>query len=51
MGKGGDAIEALENALIEAWDEILDRIFEQLADSMPYRVKALIHLKGSHIKY
>jgi hypothetical protein len=51
MGKGEDAIRALENALIEAWDLLPDSLFEQLADSMPYRVAAVIKANRWHTKY
>jgi len=51
MGKGEDAIEALEQALIEAWEAIPSSLFEQLADSMPNRVAAVIKAKGWHTKY
>ena len=51
MGKGEEAIEALENALKEAWDALPNTLFEQVADSMPYRVAAVIKAKGWHTKY
>ena len=51
MGKGEQAIEALENALIEAWNALPDQLFEQVADSMPYRVAAVVKAKGWHTKY
>jgi hypothetical protein len=51
MGKGEQAIEALEKALIEAWDALPDQLFEQVADSMPYRVAAVVKAKGWHTKY
>ena len=51
MGKGEEAIRALERALIEAWEAIPDRIFESVIESMPTRVQALIEAKGWHTKY
>ena len=51
MGKGEEAIRALENALIEAWEALPDQLFEQVADSMPYRVAAVVKAKGWHTKY
>ena len=51
IGKGEEAIEALENALVEAWEALPDNLFEQVADSMPYRVAAVIKAKGWHTKY
>ena len=51
IGKGEQAIGALKNALIEAWDALPDQLFEQVADSMPYRVAAVVKAKGWHTKY
>ncbi|KIM96276.1 hypothetical protein OIDMADRAFT_20718 [Oidiodendron maius Zn] len=51
MGAGEEALKALENALVEAWNDLPDRLFEQCADSMPYRVQAVIDAKGWHTKY
>jgi len=51
MGKGEEAIQALEQALIEAWNALPDSLFEQVADSMPYRVAAVVKAKGWHTKY
>jgi hypothetical protein len=51
MGKSEEAIEALERALVEAWDTLPSSLFEQVADSMPYRVAAVIKAKGWHTKY
>ena len=50
-GRGEDAIEALQNALIKAQDTLPNSLFEQVADSMPYRVAACIKAKGYHTKY
>ena len=51
MGAGEQALKALENALIEAWNDPPSSLFEQCADSMPYRVKVVIDAKGWHTKY
>ena len=51
MGKGEKAIKALENALIKAWEALPNQLFEQVADSMPYRVAAVVKTKGWHTKY
>jgi hypothetical protein len=51
MGAGEDALKALEDALIVAWNDLPDNLFEQCADSMPYRVQAVIDAKGWHIEY
>jgi transposase len=51
IGKGEEAIKALENALVDAWNDLPDSLFEQVADSMPYRVEACIKAKGWHTKY
>jgi transposase len=51
MGTGEEAREALEKALIEAWNDLPNCLFEQCADSMPYRVQAVIDAKGWHTKY
>jgi len=47
IGKGEEAIKALENALVDCWNELSDSLFEQGADSMPYRVAAVIKAKGT----
>ena len=44
-------LEALENALIEAWEALPDSLFESLVKSMPRRVKACYKAKGWHTKY
>jgi transposase len=51
MGKGENAQEALEKALIEAWNDLPDSLFVACANSMPSRVKACIEAKGWHTKY
>ncbi|KAG9244644.1 hypothetical protein BJ878DRAFT_505250 [Calycina marina] len=51
MGRGEDAIKALQDALREAWEALPNSLFEQVADSMPYRVAAVIKAKGWHTKY
>jgi len=50
-GKLEKDLEALENALIEAWDALPDSLFESLVKSMPKRVKACYKAKGWHTKY
>jgi hypothetical protein len=51
MGTGEDVLKVLEEALREAWNDLPDRLFEQYADSMLYRVQAVIDAKGWHTKY
>jgi hypothetical protein len=51
MNKSEEAIQALEQALIEAWAAIPDEIFQFCLDSMPERVAAVIAAKGWHTKY
>jgi len=51
MGSGAGAIEALERALIEAWDSIDDTIIESCLESMCRRRDAVIAAKGWHTKY
>jgi len=51
MGKGEQDLQALEQALIEAWQAIPDKIFQSCIDSMPDRVAALIAAEGWHTKY
>jgi hypothetical protein len=51
MRKSEEAIKALENALIDCWDELPNSLFEQVTDSMPYRVAAVIKAKGWHTNY
>ena len=51
MGKGEEAIRALEEALVEAWDALPTSLFKQCVDSMPYQVKAVVKAKGWHTKY
>ena len=51
MGTGENAIEALETALIEAWDALPDSLFESLLESMEKRRDAVIAAKGWHTKY
>jgi transposase len=51
MGNSEAAQQALEEALIEGWNALPDRLFEQCADSMPYRVQAVIKADGWHTKY
>ena len=51
IGKGEEALQALQNALIEAWDALPGRLFEQVADSMLYPVAAVVKAKGWYTKY
>ena len=51
IGTGEEALKALENTLVEAWNDLPDMLFEQCADSTPYRVQAVIDTKGWHTKY
>ena len=51
MGKGEEAIRALENALIEAWEALPNQLFEQVADSILYQVAAVVKAKGWYTKY
>ena len=51
MGSGEEAVQALERALIEAWDAIPNSIFQECVDSIPTRVMAVIAADGWHIKY
>lgn len=51
MGKSNEAQQALEEALIEAWEALPDSLFLACADSMPDRVKAVIQANGWHTKY
>jgi len=46
IGVGEEAKEALEKALIEAWNDLPSSLFEQYVDSIPYQVKACIDAKG-----
>jgi len=51
LGVGEQALQALERALIEAWEAIPDSIFEACLNSMPKRVQAVIDADGWHTKY
>jgi hypothetical protein len=51
IGKLEKDIKALENALIEAWEALLDSLFESLVKSMQKRVIACYKAKGWHTKY
>ena len=44
-------IRELKEMLIIIWNEITPDITAKLVDSMPRRVEAVIHAKGSNIKY
>ena len=50
-GYGGGAREALENALIEAWDALDCGIIESCLRSMCRRRDAVLKAKGWHTKY
>jgi transposase len=51
LGTGEEAKEALERALIEAWDLIDETIIESCLESMCRRRDAVIAAKGWHTKY
>ena len=51
MGTGEEALKALENTLVEAWNDLPDRLFEQYTDSIPYRVQVVIDTKDWYTKY
>ena len=51
MGASEEAQQALQDALIEAWEAIPDDIFKKCLNSMPKRVKAVIEAEGWHTKY
>jgi transposase len=50
-GKSEVDLEALEKALIEAWNALPTSLFESLVCSMPRRIRAVIKAKGWHTKY
>ena len=50
-GKSEEDIQALEKALIEAWEALPDSLFRALSRSMEKRVKACYKAKGWHTKY
>jgi hypothetical protein len=50
-GKSEEDIKALENALIEAWEALLNSLFELLIKSVQKRVIACYKAKGWHTKY
>ena len=45
-GKSEEDLEALENALVEAWNVLPNSLFESLVKSIPRRVKAYYKAKG-----
>ena len=51
LGASKQSKEALEKALIEAWDLLDDTIIEACLESMCRRRDAVIAAKGWHIKY
>ena len=51
IGTGDEAIEALERALIEAWELIDNTIIESCLESMCRRRDAVIAAKGWYTKY
>lgn len=51
MGNEEKAYQALEQALIEAWDLIPDEIFLDCLKSMENRKETIIAVKGWHTKY
>ena len=46
IGKGEQAIKALENTLIKAWNALPDQLFKQVADSIPYQITVVVKAKG-----
>ena len=44
-------IRELKEMLIMIWNEITPDITAKLVDSMPRRVEAVLHAKGSNTKY
>lgn len=51
MGKGVEALKALQKGLLEAWDAIDESIFEGCWKSMKSRCQAVIDAKGWYTKY
>lgn len=51
LGKGEEALAALERALIIAWDEVDETIIESCLKSLCRRRDAVIAAKGWHTKY
>ena len=51
LGSGEEAKKALEDALIEAWDAVDERIIKSCLESMCRRRDAVIAAKGWHTKY
>jgi hypothetical protein len=51
IGSGDEAKDALENALIEAWEAIDDSIIESCLERMPRRRDAVLKAKGCYTKY
>ena len=50
-GKSEQAIQDLENALVDAWNQLPEKLFESLIKSMPHRIDACILAKGWHTRY
>jgi hypothetical protein len=42
---------ALRALVKEAWEAVLQSLFDELIDSMPARMQAVIDAKGYHTKY
>jgi hypothetical protein len=51
MGDSEQAIEALENALVDAWEAIDTKIIEACMKSMCRRRDVVLKAKGWHTKY
>lgn len=51
LGSDKKAKQALEEAMVEAWNEISEDLIKRLLKSMLNRVKPVIKTKGWHTKY
>lgn len=49
--KAESDLQALEDALCKAWDDLPDSLFDSLVSSMTRRIEACIKAKGWHTKY
>jgi len=43
--------ENMQRALVEAWNSIPDEEVEEMIDSMPERVQAVIQANGGHTRW
>ena len=50
-GKGAADLEQLIDAIKESWDVIEDEVLEELINSMPRRIAAIIDAEGWYTKY